>query len=153
MDAELAASVHDKIFDFDEVSKALKDTLNETELNGIDRTMITAESCRLRRCELDVEEDGGGGDGDIAKRQKRTIPKIAVGQGGKQLSFEQLQRHVNSNHSLLLVPPTMFPGVGGGGDNDDDDDDEDGVIEIMTREQIFNRFVKRGGVTDFETLD
>jgi len=151
MDAELAATVHEKVFDFEEVSKALQNTLKSEDLNGLDAKMVTAESCRLRWCELDIEESNIDGESsDIAKRQQRTIPKFAIGKEGEQMSFEQLQRHVNSNQSSLLVPPSKLPGVGA---VEMDEDDEDGEVQIMTRDQIFKGFVEKGGVTNFETLD
>ena len=154
MDAELAASVHEKEFDFEQVSKALQDALSSDDLDGLDVKMITTESCRLRWCELDIEESTSDWtNGDIAKRQQRMIPKIAVANGGRQMSFEQLQRHVNSNQSSLLVPPSKLPGVERDDGQDNDDEDDDGEIKIMTRDAIFKNFVQNGGVTDFETLD
>ena len=148
MDARLAAFVHSEMFDFTAVATSLQGCLSESDLGGLDKSIFTEESCRLRWCELDVEESNME-VGDVAIRQMTGECRIPVELGGKQLSFEQLQRQVNSSGSSLLVPPKRLPG---GEDEDSEGEGEGEEVVIVTREQLVEGF-KNGGLTDFETLD
>jgi hypothetical protein len=139
MDAQLAQLVHACEFDFDDVAAKLKDEAVDVELEK-----ITEEACRKRWCELDL--DDGEGDVPIASDGQR-LPhpvKIQLGEGGKQLSFAELQRSVNSQQSGLLKVPTVLPGVG------DSDSDGDGD-EVVSAEAMRSRM--KAKMTNFETLD
>ncbi|GMI31804.1 hypothetical protein TrCOL_g7453 [Triparma columacea] len=144
MDVCLAKHVHKNMFDFELVSKAIMAELEgqTTILGNTTIDELTEDRCRERWCELDVDDTAE--PAAIGLRSN-----IHIGEGGKQMSFAELQRQVNGMESGLLKRPTELPGVGvggdGEGDDDDDDDDEDvGVVDIRAL---------RKKMTNFETLD
>lgn len=144
MDVKLASQVHACAFDFAAVSKKLKATLTPSDLEGLSAALVTGEACRMRWCELDVDDEGMSNG---APQQTSRLPKIMLGEKGEQLSFHELQRHINSQPNSLLKPPTALPTFE---DNDEDEDDEN--VVVMTADALRAKFAK-GGITNFESLD
>ena len=135
MDISLAQSVHACMYDFDEVSGAVKGKLSGEDAALRDK--ITSDACRARWCELDVDDEGmmNGAPVESAKT------KIHVGENGKQMSFAELQRSVNSQASATLKAPQL-PEVESSGE---EEEEEVGVFSVdALRKQM---------MTNFETLD
>jgi hypothetical protein len=150
MDVKLARNVHSCVFDFDGVSESLKATLSEAELEGTEACMITAEACRVRWSELDVDDDSMMNDGPPAQTQ---VSKVLLNKGGGQLSFQELQRQVNSQPSNLKAP-TNLPGFGDD-EGDEDSDSEEAVVFSASamRAKLATASAAGVGVTNFESLD
>jgi hypothetical protein len=147
MDAQLARCVHALDFDFDEVSRRLREELGEADLDGVDKEKLTVDAVRDRWCELDLDDGEGAApvEGGVGAAVKS---KIMVGENGKQMSFAELQRSVNAQGSSLLKAPKLEEGLGALGGADSDEDSDEGFVSAADM-----RAKMKAKMTDFEVLD